>query len=71
MARWVSLTCGKILNEGNDVELEREQDAMDGAEFSAKHPKYKISESSLGEAKTLLRETIKLHPTQNIGLATT
>ena len=41
---------------------------MDGAEFSAKKPTCKIPEPSLGKAKSLLREAIKMHTTQNIGL---
>ena len=51
-----------------DDESEKEQNTMDGAESSAKSPICKISESSLGEAIALLREAIKLHTTQNIGL---
>ena len=57
-----------ILDEDDDVELEKEQDAKDGAESSSKNSANKISEPSLGKAITLLREAIKLHTTQNIGL---
>ena len=39
-----------ILDEDNDVELEKEQDAMDGTESSAKNSTNKIPEPSLGEA---------------------
>ena len=39
-----------ILDEDNDVELEKEQDAMDGNESSAKNSTNKIPEPSLGEA---------------------
>ena len=56
------------MDEDEDVELEKEHDAMDGAESSAKNPTYKIPEPSLGEAIVLLREAIKLHTTQNTGL---
>ena len=55
----------KILDEDDDVESEKEQDAMDGAESSAKNPTNKIPEPSLGEAIALLREAIKLHTAQN------
>ena len=48
--------------------MEKEQDALDGAESSAKNPTYKIPEPSLGEVIALLREGTKLHTTQNIGL---
>ena len=58
----------KLLDENDDVGLEKEQDAMDGAESSAKNLTYKIPEPSLGEAIALLREAIKLDATQNIGL---
>ena len=57
-----------ILGEDGDVESEKEQDAMDGAESSSKNPTNKIPETSLGEAIALLIEAIKLHTTQNIGL---
>ena len=57
-----------ILDEDDDVESEKEQDAMDGAESSAKNPTNKIPEPSLGEAIALLREAIKLHTAQNTGL---
>ena len=57
-----------ILDEDDDVESEKEQDDMDGAESSAKNPTNKIPEPSLGEAIALLREAIKLHTTQNTGL---
>ena len=53
----------KILDEDDDVGLQKEQDAVDGAESSAKNPTYKIPEPSLGEAIALLREAIKLHKT--------
>ena len=55
----------KILDEDDDVESEKEQDAMDGAESSAKNPTNKTPEASLGEAIALLREAIKLHTAQN------
>ena len=54
-----------ILNEDDDVELEKKQDTMDGAESSAKNPTNEILEPSLGEAIALLRKAIKLHTTQN------
>ena len=38
-----------ILDEDDDVESEKEQDAMDGAESSAKNPTNKIPEPSLGK----------------------
>ena len=57
-----------ILDEDDDVDLEKEQDAMDGAESSSKNPTNKIPVPFLGEAIALLREAIKLHTTQNIGL---
>ena len=57
-----------ILDEDDDVESEKEQDAMDGAESSAKNPTNKIPEPSLGEVIALLREAIKLCTTQNTGL---
>ena len=57
-----------ILDEDDDVESEKEQDAMDGAESSAKNRTNKTPEPSLGEAIALLREAIKLHTTQNTGL---
>ena len=41
---------------------------MDGTESSPENPTCKISETSLGQAIALLREAIKLHKTQNIGL---
>ena len=56
------------MDEDDDVESEQEQDAMDGAESSAKNPTNKIPEPSYGEAIALLREAIKLHATQNTGL---
>ena len=43
----------KKLDEDDDIESEKEQDAMDGAETSAKNPTYKIPEPSLGEAIAL------------------
>ena len=58
----------KILDEDDDVESEKEQDAMDGVESSAKNPTNKIPEPSLGETIALLREAIKLHKTQNTEL---
>ena len=58
----------KMLDEDDDFELEKEQDVMDGVESSAKNSTNKIPEPSLGEAIALLREAIKLHITQNIGL---
>ena len=58
----------KILDEDDDVQLEKEQDVMDGAESSAKNPTNNIPEPSLGEAIALLREAIKLHATQNTEL---
>ena len=39
-----------ILDEDDDVESEQEQDAMDGAESSAKNSTNKIPEPSLVEA---------------------
>ena len=57
-----------ILDEDDDIESEKEQDAMDGAESSAKNPTNKIPEPSLGEAIALLREAIKLHTAQNTAL---
>ena len=57
-----------ILDENDDVESEKERDAMGGTESSAKNPTNKIPEPSLGEAIALLREAIKLHTTQNTGL---
>ena len=57
-----------FLDEDDDFELEKEQDVMDGVESSAKNRTNKIPEPSLGEAIALLREAIKLHITQNIGL---
>ena len=53
-----------MLDEDDDVGMEKEQNAMDGAKSSAKNPTYKIPEPSLGEATTLLTEAIKLHKTQ-------
>ena len=58
----------KIVDEDDDVGSEKEQDAMDRAESSAKNPTYKISEPYLGEAIALLREAIKLNATENIRL---
>ena len=51
------------MDEDEDVESEKEQDAMDGAESSTKNPTNKIPEPSLGGAIALLREAIKLHTT--------
>ena len=39
-----------ILDEDDDVDQEKEQDSMDGTEFSSKNPINKIPEPSLGEA---------------------
>ena len=58
----------KRLDEDDDVESEKERNAMEWPESSDKNPTYKIPEPSLGEAIALLREAIKLHTTQNIGL---
>ena len=58
----------KILDEDDDVESEKDQDTLDGAESSAKSPTYKIPEHSLGTAIAFLRETIKLNTTVNTGL---
>ena len=55
-----------ILDEEDDVASEKEQDTIDGAQFSAKNPKYKIPKLSLGETMAVPRETIKLHAAQNI-----
>ena len=63
----LTLLWKKILDEDDDVESEKEHDAMDGAQSSAKNPTNKIPESALGEAIALLREAIKLHTTQNTG----
>ena len=57
-----------ILDEDDDVESEKEQDAMDGTESYYKNPTNKILKPSLGEAIALLREVIKLHTIQNLGL---
>ena len=54
----------RILDEDVDVESEKEQDAMQGAES----PTYKTPEPSLGDAIALLRESVKLHITENIEL---
>ena len=56
-----------ILDDDDDVESEKEQDAMDGAESSAKKRTNKIPEPSLGDAIALPREAIKLHTAQNAG----
>ena len=53
----------KNLDEDDDAGLQKEQDAIDGDEASAKSPTNKIPESSLGEAIALLREAIKQHKT--------
>ena len=58
----------KILNEDDDVGLEKEQDAMVVAESSAKYPRYKTPEPSVDETIAALRETIKLHIAPNIKL---
>ena len=64
----LDITVENILDEDGDVKSEKEQDAMDWAESSAKNPTNKIPESSLGEAIALLREAIKLYTAQNTGL---
>ena len=64
----LDIAVDKIVDEDDDVGSEKEQDAMDGAESSAKNPTYKIPEPYLGEAIALLREPIKLNATQHIGL---
>ena len=46
------------MDEDDDVESEKEEDAMEGAESSAKNPANKFHEPSLGEAIALLREAI-------------
>ena len=53
----------KIVDQDDDVESEKEQDAMDGAESSAKNSAKKIPEHSLGEAIAVLRDVIKLRTT--------
>ena len=53
----------KIMDQDDDIESQKEQDAMDGAESSARNPANKIPEPSLGEAIALLREAIKLRTT--------
>ena len=63
----LDISVGKILAGDDDVKLEKEQDAMDGAKSFAKKPTNKIPEPSLHKAIALLREAIKLHTTQNIG----
>ena len=57
-----------ILDEVDEVESKKEQDAMDWAKSSSKNHKNKIPKPSLGETIALLREAIKLHTTQNIEL---
>ena len=57
-----------ILDEDDNVESEKEQDAMDRTESSSKNTTNKIPKPSLGEAIALLREAIKLHTIQNLGL---
>ena len=57
-----------ILDEDDDVESKKEQDAIDRAESCAKNPTNKIPKPFLGEAIALLRETIKLHTTQSTGM---
>ena len=64
----LSIAVENILDEDDDGESEKEQDAMDGAECSAKNPTNNIPGPSLGEAIALLREAIKLHTAQNTGL---
>ena len=49
----------KFLDENDDVGSEKEQDAMIGAEPSAKNLSYRIPKFSLGEAIAVLREAIK------------
>ena len=53
-----------ILDEVDEVESKKEQDAMDWAKSSSKNHKNKIPKPSLGETIALLREAIKLHTTQ-------
>ena len=48
----LEITVENILDEDDDVESEKEQDDMDGAESSAKNPTNKIPEPSPGEAIT-------------------
>ena len=55
---WPWNCCEKNLDEDDDVESEKEEDAMEGAESSAKNPANKFHEPSLGEAIALLREAI-------------
>ena len=64
----LDIAVGKILDEGDDVELEKEQDATVGAKYSARNPTYKIPEPSQGDVIALLREAIKLHTTRNTAL---
>ena len=67
---YLDIVVENILDENDNVESEKEQDAMDGAESSVKSRTNKTPEPSLGEAIALLREAIKLHATQNTGLGT-
>lgn len=46
-----------ILDENNDIEWKKEQDTINGANFSVKNPKYKTPKFFLGEA--ILRENCK------------
>ena len=55
-------------DDDDDIEQEKEQDARERVESSAKNPTNKIPEPFLGDAIALLREAIKLHTTQNTGL---
>ena len=57
-----------FFDDDDDIELEKEQDARDRVESSAKNPTNKIPEPFLGDAIALLREAIKLRTTQNTGL---
>ena len=61
----------KILDEDDNVKSVKEQNAMDGAESSAKNPTNKFPEPSLSKVIALLREALKLHTTQNTGLVST
>ena len=57
-----------ILEEDDDVESEKEHDALGGAESSSKNSTNKIPKPSLGETIVLLGEASQRHTTQNIGL---
>ena len=60
-----------ILDEDDNVKSEKEQNAMDGAESSAKNSTNKFPEPSLSKVIALLREALKLHTAQNTGLVST